>query len=241
MNRILLIVFITLLPINLQASLTFTQANEAYQKKDFTQAIKLYKESLTHSQSLEQHFNLANAYYETQDYGNAILHYKKAFIFNPHNSDILKNLDLVNNALKIDTSKISIFQSLANLLTANNWSRLFISSIILGLFLFATSLFILPNNFMVKILLSICILLITTCTVLHFFYSHALTSGIVLINEAPLRVSPTSTSPTTALLPVGSEIHIIHAKHPAIDWPFIKTLNNQEGWMNSEDFGFIWK
>jgi tetratricopeptide (TPR) repeat protein len=241
MNYILSILLLSLLPINLQALSIFTQANEAYQNQDFPQAIKLYKESLNDFQSLEQHFNLANAYYENKDYAHAILHYEKALIFSPRNLEILKNLNLANAALNIHPSHPSILKIFAHFLSANSWSYLFIAASLLGLLLFALSLFFLPNNAFIKIPLWTCIVIIAICLVLHTFYSQKLNSGIILVDDTPLRISPTSSSPTTTLLFPGSKIQITKAKQPTSGWALIKTLNNQEGWIDTEDFSFIWK
>lgn len=240
MKPTLFTILLILLPFSLQGLPTFTQANEAYHNKDFSRAIKLYKESLIESQSLEQHLNLANAYYENKDYAHAILHYEKALIFAPRNPLILKNINLTNEALEIHVDPPSIFENLAHLLSANIWSWILISALALGLLLFILSLLITDSLF-IKITLWICTFIIVICVVLHIFYSRELNTAIILTNNPPLRVSPTSASPITILLRAGSKIHITKAKQSIPNWALIKTLKNQEGWINTEDFGLIWQ
>lgn len=240
MKSILFTLLLTLLPFSLQGLSSFTQANEAYQNKDFSKAIKLYKESLVASQSLEQHLNIANAYYENKDYGHAILHYEKALIFDPHSSIILKNLGLVNEALKINTSQTSIFENFAQLLPANTWFWILITSLVSSLLLFIFFLVMNSNKFLIIISLSIGAFIIAICLILHNFYSHELNIGIILTSDTQLRVSPTSASPHIALLSAGSKIQLTKAKQSIPGWVFI-TLKNQEGWVNSESFGLIWQ
>ncbi len=239
MKHLLLFLFLLLSFIHSKAS-TFDEANEAYHNKDFSTAIGLYKESLINSQSLQQHYNLANAYFENKDFPHAILHYQKALTFAPHNQDILKNLDLANQAINITSSPPNGLQIFINLLSAYIYDYIFIISLILATLLFILSLF-LSNKLWIQLPFWGCVFLIIICIALHFSYSNKRTEGIVLTNNAPLRISATSTSPFIAQLPAGSTIKVINKKHKLPNWTFVKSaFNNQEGWLNKQDFSLIW-
>lgn len=221
----------------LQAS-TFTEANEAYQNKDYPQAIKLYQESLQDSQSLEQHYNLANAYYENMEYPLSVLHYQKALLFSPNNPDILQNLQLAYEALHLKNPSHSILDSYLNILSPYTWSWIYIFALSLAFLLFILSLY--KRKIWIRFPLWICIFLVILSLGLHIFYYNKLNSGIVLSDNAALRVSATSTSPLITQLPQGSSIKVLKTKHQLPQWSFIRSGNKQEGWMNNEDFGLIW-
>lgn len=234
-----IIPFILLISIPLIHASSFQQANEAYQNKDFPQAIKLYKESLQAFQSLEQHYNLANAYFENKEYAPALLHYQKALIFAPQNPDILRNLNLANEALNIHPKKPSVIEIFAHLLPAHTWSWIYIGALSLALILLILSLF-LSKKLWIQFPFWTFTSLIITCLALHFFYHNKLQSALVLTDNAPLRISATSTSPSITQLPQGSPIKVIKTNHNSPQWTFAKTNKNQEGWLSKEDFNLIW-
>lgn len=240
-NRILIILSLTLLSTALEATPVFILANEAYQNKDFPQAISLYQESLKLSKSLEQHFNLANAYYENGEFGNAILHYEKALIFHPKNPDVLKNLNLANEALQIYSPQSSTLEVFAHLFSVNTWSWMCTIFVILSI-----TLFFLPrcaplNNIFIKISSWICFSLAVVTVSIITFYATQLGSGIVLTHETPLRVAPTNSSPTVALLLEGTKAKVIKTKESPQNFLLVKTLNSKEGWISTKDFGLIWR
>lgn len=237
-SSIFLLLFLFL---NFQSQASFfTEANEAYQNKDFPKAIDLYQESLQNAQSLAQHFNLANAYYENKDYAHSILHYNKALTFAPNNPDVLKNLSLAKEALHIKPQKTHFLERLINVLSPYAWSIIFITSLSLGLIFFILSLFFL-NKAWLQIPLWASVILLVISLSLHFYFSNKLKSGIVLANNATLRISATSTSPVISQIPEGTTIKVIKVRDNLHQWSFVKNISNgQEGWLNNNDFGLIW-
>lgn len=237
MKPIAFCIFLTLTTINLFAS-PFEDANEAYQNKDFPRAIELYKESLHNSQSLEQHYNLANAYFENQDYAHAILHYHRALTFSPRNPETLKNLDRANEALNIHPPKPSFIDKFANLFSAYTWSWIYIISLILALLSFLFTLFS-SKKLRFQVPFWICIFALIICIGLQFFFYNKSKAGIILTNNAPLRISATSTSPLITELPQGSTIKVLKTKANVPQWSFVKSSKTQEGWLNNDDFKLI--
>lgn len=235
-NRILLILSLSFLPGILKATSAFTLANEAYQNKDFTQAIKLYEESLKRSQSLEQHFNLANAYYENKQFGPAILHYEKAWTFNPMNNDILINLQKAYDAVQ------KHYETHGRLSPpgAKTFTWIAIIVVAIAFIAYCLILYFFPKNFFLKTIIWICCFLSIGLIGVNLLYSAQTHWGIIIKNEAPLRVSPTTASPVTTLLAEGTKAKTIKTKEKPNGFLLIKTPNHQEGWISTSDFGLIW-
>lgn len=75
----------------------FDQANQAYQRGKFAEAIEKYEAILASGLvSGELYYNLGNAYYKSGNLGKAILNYERALRLLPHDEDIRHNLQLAN-------------------------------------------------------------------------------------------------------------------------------------------------
>lgn len=78
-----------------EVTVTKTEADNAYQQKDYPRAVALYTQFLkAHPNSASAHYNLGNSYYRLQNYPQAVLHYERALKFNPADSDARFNLSL---------------------------------------------------------------------------------------------------------------------------------------------------
>lgn len=108
---ILVSIFISLQNTSAQsAEELFAQANQAYQAKNYSEAIKKYEAILAKDlQSAELHYNLGNAYYRTNTLGKAILNYEKALKIAPGNEDIQKNLEIAESQKQDDITTLPPF------------------------------------------------------------------------------------------------------------------------------------
>ena len=76
------------------ADSVFNSANVFYANNNFEKAIENYKLLLGKGyKSAELYFNLGNAYYKLANYPRAILNYERAFLLDPHNENIIFNLE----------------------------------------------------------------------------------------------------------------------------------------------------
>lgn len=239
-NRILLILGLTILPLLSLATPVFTLANEAYQNKDFPQAISLYKESLKTAESFSQHFNLGNAYYENKQYGHAVLHYEKALTLEPRNAEAHKNLQKAYDALQIHPEKSGSIELFTDIFSANTWTWIAIVVVLVGFSAFCFLLFVRADNTLMKTIMWSCLFLCVLLIGINIFYVEQTRYGIVLNKEAQLRISPTNASPITTLLLEGSKPKVIKTKEKVEGFVLIKTPSNKEGWISTDDFGLIW-
>lgn len=75
----------------------FSMAHEYYQKGDYPAARNEYQRLVDAGYSTTTlHYNLANCYYKTNELGYAILHYEKALLYSPNDTDILFNIEKAN-------------------------------------------------------------------------------------------------------------------------------------------------
>lgn len=239
-NRLLLIFSLNFLPITSEATPAFVLGNEAYQNKNFPQAISLYQESLEASQSFAQHFNLGNAYYENKEYGPAILHYEKALTIEPHNPEVLQNLQKSYETLQIHPEKSGNFEPFFHIFSAYTWSWISIILVLTGFTAFCLLLFNNSINPLTRITLWICVPLSMLLVGINIFFANQTQWGVILKNEAPLRVSPTNSSPITTSLHEGTKAKLIKSKKSGDNFVLIKTPNNKEGWISKNDFKLIW-
>lgn len=229
-----------LLPFISEATPVFTLANEAYQNKEFPKAINLYKESLKSSQSFSQYFNLGNAYYENKEYGQAVLNYEKALTLEPRNAETHINLQKAYDALQLHPEKTGSIELFSDIFSAYTWTWITIIIVLSGFGAFCFLLYGQKDNHLMKTIMWSCIILSILLVSINIFYTDQTRWGIVLKNEAQLRISPTNASPITTSLSEGTKAKMIKIKEKVDGYVLIKTPNNKEGWINTDDFGLIW-
>ena len=116
MRRILLLtVSLCLLPAVLFVSATtaqtdeFAMANEFYQNKDYSSAVRLYLSVLNQGgESANLYFNLGNAYFKEGDLGHAVFYYLKARRLSPDDQDIVHNLEFVRQFSRVQMEGVEL-------------------------------------------------------------------------------------------------------------------------------------
>ena len=106
------------------------QANELYEKGEYSEASKAYKSLLADGYfSADVHYNLGNSYYQLNQIAPAILHYEKALKLNPSHEDAAFNLILANEKTidKIEAiPELFIYRwwkSIYNLFGMDTWAK----------------------------------------------------------------------------------------------------------------------
>lgn len=236
-QNLFLITGFLLTSVYLNANPTFILGNEAHQSGEYANAIELYEESLEATQSLEQHFNMGNAFYQNGEYGKAILHYKKALVFNPSHPDVLANLNLARESLKmLNAESPSSLTILVNVFSLDTWTWILVSAfwLFVGVIILSRAYSI---SYLVKngIVWASIVVGATSLGALYYFHGEK-DLGVVLVDDAPLKVAPTTTSPKTAMLNEGTTGKVLdqHADHY-----FITTPDKHEGWIHEDAFSKV--
>ena len=82
----ILSICLTLFTLSLSAAPIAQQADSAYNREAYGDAIRLYNEAIaTEGPSTNLYYNLGNAYYRDNSLGKAILSYERALALDPSN------------------------------------------------------------------------------------------------------------------------------------------------------------
>jgi tetratricopeptide (TPR) repeat protein len=215
----------------------FAAANQAYTDGQYAQAIEGYTALLAESPASTVYYNLGNAYTANGQYGQAILQYERCLVLNPDNADARANLKLARDAVEAAPPTRTWVEDYAQAAGVNTWTWLAAVA-----FWAMEFLVVLPPLYGWRspwrtLLLALCLLGLvgggTGLTGYHFMSKE----GIVLADDAPLRLAPTSTSPAKGFLHAGAAADI---RRTHGDYAYVVSPDGEQGWMSSEVFAPIW-
>lgn len=116
MTRTIYFVIILLFVLSLSAQnealdgkAVFNQANQAFDKEEYSQAIRLYEDLASEYESMQLFHNLSLAYYYEGDLARSILYMERAKRLAPLNSDVTKNLRLLYENVDSDITYLPPF------------------------------------------------------------------------------------------------------------------------------------
>lgn len=118
-----IVIFSASLTAPVYASALLEQANEAFSKDNYLEAINLYEQMVVedgHSASL--YFNIANSYAQLGETGKAVINYERALRLAPHDADIIKNLSYFKKETGLFLDEQPTLVKLLSLFTTNQWS-----------------------------------------------------------------------------------------------------------------------
>ncbi|MGE9293043.1 MAG: tetratricopeptide repeat protein [Puniceicoccales bacterium] len=215
----------------------FVAADQALSDGQLRQAIDGYTALLAESPSSTVYYNLGNAYYRDGQYGQAILQYERCLVLNPDNADARANLKLAQDAAQVDPPARMWYENYAQAAGVNPWTWLAVVS-----FWGAAFLIVLPPLFRWRspwrpLLLTLCVIGLGVSGTGLAGYHFMSQEGIVLTDDAPLKLAPTSTSPAKSFLHAGQPADI---KKTHGDYVYVVTDTGEQGWMGSDVFAPIW-
>lgn len=216
----------------------FNQANIFYQNEKYSQAVAAYQAILTQQQSPSLHYNLANAYFKIGEYGPAILHYRKALILDPRNPEFKANLQFAIEAAQVNHPPMSWLDNYAHLMKVNTWLWLAVIN-----FWLAGALAVLPRYFQWRgilpwVLCGSALFFFGLSVVGLYGYRAQSNDSIVITNDAPIKVAPTTNVTAKAYLANGEFATIISEQN---NYYLIDTLKGQSGFIQQEHLAKIWE
>ena len=223
-------------------------ADSAYVRGDYAQAIELYEQLLTEGESAEVYYNLGNSYFKMDNMGKSILNYERALLLDPGNADIRANLDIARSKTQDNlVSTPSIFfvvwiTSLINTMSVKQWAICGITSFILlllalGIFFFTMSGKIKKISF----ICAICLLFISVTTNI-FAYSQKSSlinrnNAIVLTPSITVRSTPSESGTSLFILHEGTKVAI--KDNSMQEWKEIELSDGKVGWIPTEAIEII--
>jgi tetratricopeptide (TPR) repeat protein len=224
------------------------QANEAYTKGEFTQAIDLYQQAVEENGvSAEAYYNIGNSYYRINKIASAILYYERALLLSPGDKDIRFNLEIakLKTVDKIEPVGefflIDWYNALRDLFSTNQWSRVALISFVL--FILSLILFFFTRKIVLKKLgfYSGLVVLVLTLLANVFAYSQKKklidrNTAIIFSPTVTIKSSPDNSGTDLFILHEGTKVEI---KSQLSGWNEIETVDGNVGWIKKEEIEII--
>ena len=231
------------LPLCAQES-TLKEAEEAYAKEDYTQAIELYESVLkSYGESAMVYYNLGNAYYKAGTVAPAILNYERALLLNPGDSDTRFNLQVARQKTVDKIEPIGEFfltrwiGTVEDVYSADGWAKWGVASFVL--FIGCLVLFFFSKWIRLKkigFFAGICFLLISL--VANLFADSQQdkllhrADAIVFASTVTVKSSPDASGTDLFILHEGTKVTI---KSTLGEWSEIQLEDGNVGWMPSKE------
>ena len=239
MGLLLLVLCLSALPFQSHA-VTKLEADEAYKKGNYQQAIKDYETLLKTSPSSTLYYNLGNAYFRSDNITQAILAYERALELDPGDNDTRFNLEFARSKTidKITPESemffFSWYRSLVNFTSVDNWARLAVVSVVFMLvlvlfYLFGTRLILRQIGFYGAIL---CLLLFVFGNLFAYQQKqHHAThqGGVVVVPAVNVKKTPDANGKDGFVIHEGTRVNI--TDKTIRKWLGIQLDDGREGWI----------
>lgn len=223
-------------------------ADSAYVRGDYTQAITLYEELLTEGESAEVYYNLGNSYFKIDNMGKSILNYERALLLDPGNSDIRANLDIAKSKTQDNlVSTPSIFfvvwiSSLINTMSVKQWAICGIITFIL--LLFALGIFFFTMSERTKKISFICAICLFILSIVSNIFAFSQKSRLIYRNDAivltpsiTIRSTPSESGTSLFILHEGTKVTI--KDNSMQEWKEIELSDGKVGWIPKDAIEII--
>ncbi len=220
------------------------EANEAFRKRQYAEAIEGYEALLGEGYYSEAlHYNLGNSYYRHGQLGKAILHYERARLLAPGDSDIRHNLAVARAALQDELAPLPEFflyrwwDALRQLLSPAGWSLiglLLLWAGAAGLGLWRLGRLRRHRKWGFVAGLSLLLLSVLPFALASSRQNQLLDSGlaVILSEETTLRSAPDALSQDMLPLHEGTTVELLDRIG---DWYKVRLPNGEEGWLPMTD------
>ncbi|MCR8917358.1 tetratricopeptide repeat protein [Bacteroides gallinaceum] len=231
------------------AAATKEEADAAYQKNNFSEAVGMYEEILnTQGESAAIYYNLGNAYYKSKNIAKAVLNYERALLLNPGDSDIRFNLEMARSKT-VDqitpTAEVFIvtwYKSLVNTMSERSWSFIGIFSFILCLitlsfYIFGKQLWLRKTGFVAAIVM----LVITIGS--NVFAGQQKdelvnrTGAIIMEPSVAVKSTPNESGTDLFVLHEGTKVYI--DDNSMKEWKEIRLEDGNVGWVKASSIEVI--
>lgn len=221
-------------------AVTKQNADDAYRKGNYQQAIADYKELLKHGVSAGIYYNLGNAYYRSDSLTQAILAYERASRLSPADEDIRFNLQFARSKTidKITPESemffVTWYHSLVKLAGVDQWAMLSLVALVVALMLLLAYLFG-PSVGMRKVGFfgSIGFVAVFLLSSLFAYQQKVMMENhcgaIVVAPSVSVKKTPSAGGADAFVLHEGTRVNITDCSMP--QWRGVRLADGREGWM----------
>ena len=236
------LLLLMMLPLGAHA-VTKAEADSAYARGAYQQAIIDYEELLKAGASADLYYNLGNAYYRTENITRAVLNYERALLFSPGDRDIRFNLQLAQSKTidkivpESEMFFVTWYHSLVNLMSVDAWARLAIVALALVivlflLYLFAERIWLRKVGFFGGTFL---LLLFVLANIMAWQQKQNLLhrkGAIVVASSVSVKGAPAQNGTDLFILHEGTKVNIVDDAMK--EWKKIHLADGKEGWIESK-------
>lgn len=244
---VLLLALMAWLPSDAGA-ITKANADSAYARQQYQQAIKDYEELLHDGVSAELYYNLGNAYYRTDNITWAVLNYERALLLSPGDGDIRFNLQMARSKTidKITPESemffVTWYHALVNIMSVDGWARTalvsFALAIVLALaYLFSARIWVRKVGFFGG-LAFIAVFILANLFAYQQRQELVNRTGAIIISSAvPVKSTPSKSGTDLFILHEGTKVEITDGTMRG--WKEIRVADGKEGWIETSKIEII--
>ena len=241
------VLLMLLLPLCAQA-VTKTEADSAYVRGEYQQAITDYEALLKQGASADLYYNLGNAYYRTENITRAVLNYERALLLAPGDRDIRFNLQMARSKTidKITPEQemffVTWYHSLVNMASVDGWARTALLSLALAivlalLYLFSERIWLRKVGFFGAMF---ALALFVLSNVFAYQQKDLLINRRGAIVTAPavtVKSTPAKQGTDLFILHEGTKVTITDASMK--EWKGVRLADGKEGWIEAKQIEMI--
>jgi tetratricopeptide (TPR) repeat protein len=241
------VLLLLLLPLSASA-VTKAEADSAYVRGEYQQAIKDYEALLKQGASADLYYNLGNAYYRTENITRAVLNYERALLLSPSDRDIRFNLQMARSKTidKIIPEQemffVTWYHSLISLASVDGWARTALISLALAIILALVYLF--SNPIWLRKVGFFGAFLMVAVFLCSNLFAHQQKQqllhrkgAIVIAPAVTVKSTPAQNGTDLFILHEGAKVTITDASMK--DWKEIRLADGKEGWIETRQIEFI--
>ena len=242
-TKMVLILVVCLFSVATSFAVTKIEADSAYARGEYQQAIKDYEALLKLGASADLYYNLGNAYYRTENITRAVLNYERALLLSPGDRDIRFNLQIAQSKTIdkiVPESEMFFFtwyRSLVNLMSVDGWARTSLVSltlviILLLVYLFSDRIWLRKIGFFGGFVLLILFVLSNIFAwqqKQNFLFRKG---AIVTVPSVTVKSTPANNGTDLFILHEGTKVIITDGSMKG--WKEIRIADGKEGWIESK-------
>ena len=246
---LLFVLFLTsyLLPLTSHA-VTKAEADSAYIRGQYQQAISGYEELLKQGASSDLYYNLGNAYYRTENISEAVLNYERALLLSPGDRDIRFNLQIARSKTfdkivpESEMFFVTWYRSLVSMMSVDGWARtalvaLALTIILLLVYLFSEKIWLRKTGFFGGVAL---LVLFMVANIFAWQQKQELLhrkGAIIFAPAVTVKSTPAANGTDLFILHEGTKVDITDGSMK--DWKEIRIADGKEGWIESKHIRVI--
>ena len=246
---LLFVLFLTsyLLPLTSHAVFK-AEADSAYVRGQYQQAIRDYEALLKQGASAELYYNLGNAYYRTENIPEAVLNYERALLLSPGDRDIRFNLQFARSKTfdkivpESEMFFVTWYRSLVSLMSVDGWARtaliaLALTIVLLLVYLFSYRIWLRKTGFFGGVVL---LLLFVGSNIFAWQQKKDLLNrkgAIIFAPAVTVKSTPAVNGTDLFILHEGTKVVITDGSMR--DWKEIRIADGKEGWIESKHLRVI--